>query len=137
MPSRTSGEAARCSRATKAARIAATAANETSVRADPQPTVGASTTVKTSSSIAAVRLTAPTRSKATPVPRRRASPDGAGDQLRRTRAAAASTGTSRVAATRVISATGTGRKNTQRQPISVSRPPKTSPREKPVAPVAV
>ena len=35
------------------------------------------------------------------------------------------------------SATGAGRKNTQRQPISVSRPPKTRPSEKPVAPVAV
>jgi hypothetical protein len=37
----------------------------------------------------------------------------------------------------VTSATGAGRKKTQRHPISVSRPPKTSPSEKPVAPVAV
>jgi hypothetical protein len=36
-----------------------------------------------------------------------------------------------------MSATTTGRKKTQRQPISVSSPPKTSPSENPVAPVAV
>src|SRR5207302_3194371 len=63
MPSRTSGDAARRSRETKAARIAATAAKEPSVLAVAQPTVGASTTVKTSSSIAAVIDTAPARSK--------------------------------------------------------------------------
>ena len=85
-----------------------------------QPTVGASTTVKTSSSIAAVIDTAPARSKE-----------------RATRPGRASTGTSRIAASSVTSATGTGRKNTHRQPISVSRPPKTSPSENPVAPVAV
>ena len=48
-----------------------------------------------------------------------------------------SRGTSRRPAIRVTSATGAGRKKTQRQPISVSSPPITSPSEKPVAPVAV
>ena len=62
MPSRTSGDAARCSRDTNAARIAAAAANESRIRAELQPTVGASTTVKTSSSTAAVIDTAPARS---------------------------------------------------------------------------
>jgi hypothetical protein len=46
-------------------------------------------------------------------------------------------GTRRVAATRVTSATTTGRKNTYRQPIWVKTPPNTKPAEKPVAPVAV
>ena len=46
-------------------------------------------------------------------------------------------GTSFVAAASTIAETTTGTKKTQRQPNSVSRPPKTSPSEKPVAPVAV
>ena len=46
-------------------------------------------------------------------------------------------GTSRMPAINAVSATGAGRKKTQRQPMSVSSPPKTSPSEKPVAPVAV
>jgi hypothetical protein len=76
--------------------------------------------VKTSSSIAAVRVSAPGRSNE-----------------REARAVRESEGTSRRPATSAASATGAGRKKTQRQPISVSRPPKTSPSEKPVAPVAV
>ena len=56
--------AARC--ATNAASSAATPTNEPSVRAEAQPTSGASTTVKTSSSIAAVTVTAPARSNAAP-----------------------------------------------------------------------
>ena len=46
-------------------------------------------------------------------------------------------GTRRIAASSVTSAIGTGRKKTQRQPISVSRPPNTRPSENPMAPVAV
>jgi hypothetical protein len=100
--------------------MTATAAMESSVRVEPQPTDGASTTVKTRSSMAAVRLSAPARSNE-----------------RETPALFLSDGTSLLAATRAARATGAGRKKTQRQPISVSRPPKTSPSEKPVAPVAV
>jgi hypothetical protein len=76
--------------------------------------------VKTSSSIAAVRVTAPARSN---------------DRERGT--SRCSAGTSWVAAISVTRAIGTGRKKTHRQPISVSSPPKTSPSENPVAPVAV
>src|SRR5919204_6200005 len=68
----------------------------------------------------AVRLTAPGRSNA-----RR---DLSGRPL---------LGTSRMPASKATSATGTGRKNVQRQPSSVNAPPNTSPNEKPVAPVAV
>ena len=120
MPSRTSGAAAVRSRTTKAARIATTPTSEAIVRAVAQPTVGASTTVKTRSSIAAVMLSAPATSTEP-----------------RDRVSALSTGTSLTAAASVTSETSTGRKNTHRQPTSVSRPPKTSPSEKPVAPVAV
>jgi hypothetical protein len=105
---------------TKRARIAAVAANEASVRIELQPASGASTTVNTRSSIAAVSVTAPARSKERPG-----------------RVVRGSEGTSRRPPMSVANATGTGRKNTQRQPISVRRPPKTSPSEKPVAPVAV
>ena len=120
MPSRTSGALAVRSRATNAARIAATPTSEPSVRAESQPASGASTSVKTSSSIPAVMLTAPAMSNA-PAARR----------------AGWSFGTRRTPAISVTSATGAGRKKTQRQPISVSRPPITSPSENPVAPVAV
>jgi hypothetical protein len=76
--------------------------------------------VNTSSSIATVMLTAPATSK-----------------LRADSAGRPSSGTSRIAANSVISAIGTGKKNTHRHPISVSRPLRTSPSENPVAPVAV
>ena len=59
------------------------------------------------------------------------------ERAQRTRPGGCSRGTSRKPASSVTSATGAGRKKTQRQPISVSRPPKTRPSEKPVAPVAV
>src|SRR5213593_2771497 len=120
MPRRTSGAAVLRSCATKPARIAATTANEPRVRADPQPASGAPTSVNTSSSIAAVIPTAPATSNLREPP----------DEW-------ALRGTSRRPAASVSSATGTGRKNTQRQPISVRSPPNTSPSEKPVAPVAV
>jgi hypothetical protein len=90
------------------------------VRAVAQPAVGASTSVKTSSSMAAVMVTAPATSK--PRPMRDGRP---------------LSGTSFSPATSAISATGAGRKKTQRQPASVRRPPITRPSEKPVAPVAV
>ena len=106
--------------ATKVVMSAATAASEPSVRADAHPASGASTTVNTSSSIEAVRAVAPARSK----PRR--APAGARP----------ASGMRIGAAIRMTSATGTGSRNTHLQPISVSRPPATSPSEKPVAPVA-
>ena len=56
---------------------------------------------------------------------------------RRPRSGGAESGTRRIAATSTAMATGTGSRKTHRQPTSVSRPPTTSPREKPVAPVAV
>ena len=120
MPSRTSGVAERRSCAVKNARIAAAPRNETIVRAEAQPAVGASTSVKTSRSIAPVRLIAPVRSNDRELSAGRSPP-----------------GTRRIAAASATAATTTGRKNTQRHPISVSRPPNTSPRENPVAPVAV
>ena len=43
----------------------------------------------------------------------------------------------RGAAISSASATGTGSRNVQRQPISVSNPPNTRPSENPLAPVAV
>ena len=119
IPSRTSGRAVRRSMATNAVIRAATAAREPIVRTEAQPASGASTTVNTSSSMDAVRVTAPARSK----PRR--APAGRPES-----------GTSLSAAISVISAIGAGSRKTQRQPISVSRPPKTRPSEKPVAPVA-
>jgi hypothetical protein len=120
MPSRTSGSAARRSCQTKNAKIAAAPANDPSVRAESQPACGASTSVYTSSSIAPVIETAPVRSNAR---RRWMTPTGSG--------------TSFTAPARAAAATTVGRKNTQRQPTSVSRPPNTSPSENPVAPVAV
>jgi hypothetical protein len=95
MPSRTSGAGVRCSWTTKAARIANAAAKDRSVRGEPQPAFGASTSVNTSSSSAAVIDVAPSRSK------RRAGSVGCGCR-----------GTSRIAAISVTSASGTGRKNT-------------------------
>ena len=120
IPSRTSGVAVRCSCRTNNPKIATTAASDRSVRADAHPAVGASTSVNTSRSIPPVIATAPARSN--PFLKRETRP---------------LSGTSRIPASSVSTATGTGRKKTQRQPISVSRPPKTSPSENPVAPVAV
>ena len=88
--------------ATNVARIPATPANDARVRADAQPASGASTSVKTSNSIAAVKVTAPARSK---------------DRALWTIFGPA--GTRKTPAMSVASATGTGRKKTQRQPISV------------------
>ncbi len=90
------------------------------MRVEAQPTSGASTTVKTASSIAAVIAVAPARSNE-----------------RRGPVARPASGTSLTAAIRVISAIGAGTKKTQRHPSSVSSPPNTRPSEKPVAPVAV
>ena len=75
--------------------------------------------MNTSSSIPAVIDTAPARSNA------------------REKRGRVLCGTSRIPASSATKATGAGRKNTHRQPISVSSPPKTRPSEKPVAPVAV
>ena len=110
----------RRSSATKALNRTATPANETMVRTDAQPTSGASTTVNTASSIAAVIAVAPPRSNDRRGPRTRPA-----------------SGTSRMAAIRVMSAMGAGTKNTHRQPSSVRTPPNTRPSENPVAPVAV
>ena len=85
--------------------------------ADAQPTSGARTTVRTSSSMPAVMVTAPGRSKA---PRAR----DCGRVLAQQRGASSQD----------RSANGTGSRNVQRQPISVMRPPRTSPNEKPLAP---
>ena len=120
IPSRTSGALVRRSCTTNAARIAAAPAKESSVRAEAQPACGASTSVKTRSSMAAVIVTAPVKSKP-----------------RRMPGTLASAGTSFVAARSATRATTVGTKKTQRQPASVSRPPSTRPSEKPVAPVAV
>ncbi len=120
MPSRTSGCGVRRSTATKAVRRAATAASDPSVRAESQPASGASTTVKTSSSMPAVSAAAPARSK-----------------RRRPIAGRPASGTRTMAAISVTTATGTGSSSAHRQPTSVIRPPMTRPREKPVAPVAV
>jgi len=68
----------------------------------------------------AVTVSAPATSKARQSTRRRAS-------------AGSSCGTP----IRIASATGTGSRNVQRQPASVSSPPKISPSEKPLAPQAV
>ncbi len=62
MPSRTSGCALRRSIVTNRASSAATIANEAIVAGEPQPCSGASTTVRTSTSIAAVTVTAPAKS---------------------------------------------------------------------------
>ena len=59
MPSRTSGAAARRSMAVKAANVAAAPTRPPSVRAEAQPASGASTTVKTSKSMAPVMASAP------------------------------------------------------------------------------
>ena len=120
MPKRTSGAGVRRSCATKAARIAAAPASEPSVRAEAHPASGASTTVNTNSNIPAVTATAPVRSK-----------------LPVLRVVLPESGTRRIAARSVISAKGAGKRNTQRQPISVSSPLNTSPSENPVAPVAL
>ncbi len=120
MPRRTNGAAARCSIVAKPLRITAVATNPPMVRAEPQPTSGASTKVKTSSSIAPVSVTAPATSN--PAARRVGRRD---------------TGTSWMPATRIARDISTGTKKTQRQLASVSTPPSTSPRENPVAPVAV
>ena len=65
--------------------------------------------------------------------------EGRADQVEapRVRCDAGPPGTSLRPPTSSTAAIGTGRKNTQRQPSSVSRPPITRPSEKPVAPVAV
>ena len=72
---------------------AATAANEPTVLAEPQPACWAETTVYTSSSIAAVTVSAPGRSNLRPV-----------------RAARSPRGMSQIAATSTTSATGAGHK---------------------------
>ena len=120
MPSRTSGSRVRCSMATKAASRAAAIANGTTVPAASQPCSGASTIVRTRRSMPAVNVTAPGMSNE----RRVVSP---------TR----SRGRNRGARARMAIAIGTGSRNVQRHPISVSRPPATRPSEKPLAPVAV
>ena len=62
MPSRTSGCGARSSIATNATSSATTRANEPIVTGSAHPTSGASTTVRTSSSMAAVMVNAPATS---------------------------------------------------------------------------
>ena len=94
--------------------------NDTIVVADAQPTSGARTIVRTKSSMPAVIVTAPGRSKA---PRWRS--DGA------------SLTSSRGVRARISRANGTGSRNVKRQPASVSSPPRISPEEKPLAPNAV
>ncbi len=119
MPSRTSGCGVRRSIVTNSASSAATIVNDAIVVAELQPVSGASTTVRTSRSIAAVTVTAPAMS------------------YLRGPIAGRSRGITRGATSRMASANGTGSRNVQRQPSSVSSPPKTSPIEKPEAPVAV
>jgi hypothetical protein len=120
MPSRTSGDGVRISCHTKAARMATAPPNVARVWDEVHPASGAWTTVNTSSSIPVVIPSAPARSN-----------------LPGTRAPRPSPGTRRIAARSVSSASGTGKANTHRHPISVKRPLNTSPSENPVAPVAV
>ena len=94
-------------------------ANEASVRAEVQPASGAPEMPKTSASIA-------------PVPtRRRPGRSGPGPHARRVG------GSSRQAAISSTTAIGNGSRKVQRQPAVVRMPPRTSPSEKPLAPVAV
>jgi hypothetical protein len=111
---------ARFSTATNATSSAVATAKETSVLAEAQPASGARTTVRTSRSMPTVTASAPATSK----PRRSIFSGG-------------SFGSSRGATTRIAAAIGTGSRKVKRQPTSVSRPPKISPSEKPLAPQAV
>ena len=120
MPRRTSGAGERRSIATKSDSRTALRAKAPTVCADAQPWSGASTMVRTSRSIPVVRVTAPGMSK-----------------RRRESAAPRSCGITRGPIASSVSAIGTGSRKVQRQPSSVSRPPRTSPSEKPLAPVAV
>ena len=106
---------------TKVASSSAAATSPPIVAGAPQPVSGASTIVRTSSSMPAVSVTAPAKSKL------RRTPGAIGPSFASTRGAAIS----------MASATGTGSRNVQRQPSSVSRPPNTRPSEKPLAPQAV
>ena len=119
-PRRISGSGVRFSTATNSAARATATANPAIVSALPQPASGAWTMVKTSSSIASVTVTAPATS-----------------YLRRPVPRAGSRGTRASAPRKTPTATGTGSRKVQRQPISVSRPPKIRPMEKPAAPQAV
>jgi hypothetical protein len=121
MPRRTSGFAERRSMPTKVASSRPARASPPIVAGSPQPVSGASTIVRTSSSIPAVSVIAPAKSKL------RRTPAVTGPSLASTRGAATSS----------AAATGTGSRKVQRQPSSVNRPPKTRPSEKPLAPTAV
>ena len=121
MPSRTSGLALRRSMPTKVVSSAAASTSPAIVPAEAQPLSGASTIVRTSSSIPAVSVTAPAKSKL------RRMPGAIGPSFASTRGAAISSPI----------ATGTGSRNVQRQPSSVISPPNTRPSEKPLAPTAV
>ena len=120
IPRRTSGCLERSSIAMNAASSAIAATPSTSVVAELQPRSGASTTVWTSASMPALSVTAPGTSN-----ERRASCWGM------------SRGRTRGAAMSRAAAIGTGRTKVQRQPISVSAPPRMRPSENPLAPVAV
>ena len=87
------------------------------MRAEAQPASEAETTVKTSSSIEAVPVTAPGRSYPRP-----------------SRLSRGLFGISFRPAISAISATGAGSSIVQRQPASVRKPESTRPMEKPVAP---
>lgn len=117
-PSRTSGLADRRSTAVKAATRARPPAKAATVRGQPSAGCSRRTTPYASSIIAPVIVTAPITSKP---------PAG-----RSSRTGSLIRGT---AAIRMSSDISTGAKNTQRQPIAVSRPPATSPSAKPPAAV--
>ena len=119
MPNGSSGSRLRRSMTPNAASSTAAPAKDPRVAAEAQPDWGAPTTADTSSSIAAVTVTAPGASKR---------------RLRLT--CEASRGISRSPATRMRSATGAGSSRVHRQLTSVSRPDSTSPSEKPLAPKA-
>ena len=114
-PSRISGCELRRSMVTKTVSSTATARKDSRVRAEAQPASGAWTTVKTSSSIEAVPVTAPGRSYPFPESSRLL----CGISLR--------------PASSAIRAMGAGSSMVRRQLTSVSSPDRTRPMEKPVA----
>ena len=110
----------RCSMATKRAISVATPTSDSSVRAEPHPCSGASTTVNTRSRMPAVMLAAPGGR----------GPDDPGPRGHRR-------GSGATPPARVAAAMTTGTRKTSRQLISVSTPPRTRPKAKPAPPVAV
>ncbi len=120
IPSRTNGCAERCSMTTNSASSAAVTTKPPTMDADPQPDVGAVTTVRTSRSMAALTVSAPGTSYCERPP----------DTPR-------SVGIARRPRITSATASGAGTRKVQRQPSSVSSPPSTSPNEKPLAPTVV